>query len=251
MAITPSVIFISLTGIILFLIIIVAIMERFVSKRKQDALESPAYAYTADLKELKRASLEPQELLNRIDLLARKTFGSELVGGHLDYSQIAESHKDKPHVTQFCTAMTESLYTGEKITPIQIKSLLHALEDMLKGEGKIILIQPKTEILEAKTGFFLDKLVEDAALKINAKLKEVKEKKEIEQKEKDKVQKTEEKIEKKKDDPVFKKERLIIKAKMDKKDEDRKEYNFIESIDVLDRIESKLSAKKNISNASN
>jgi hypothetical protein len=247
MTITPSILFISLTGIILFLIGIVILLERFVARRKEVTLQNPAYEYTAELKSLKKLDMDTQQLLNRIDLLARKALSQATPGDHVDYSQLAETYKDKTHIVQFCEAMTESLYAGERITPMQTKNLLHTLEDMLKGEGKIILIEPKEEKLAAKQGFFLDTIIEKVALKVN---KQLEESKKAEAENKVQQAKAIDEAEAAKREPQmldYKKEKMQIpeKAKL-KVQKDKTEYHYIESIDVLDRIEKKLSAKKTL-----
>lgn len=246
--VTPSALFVFLTGIIFLLIAIVVLMERVVLRKKEATLQDPVYEYTKEMKELKKSNIETQQLLYRIDLLARKALSQSTPGEHVDYSQLAETYKEKPHIVQFCEAMTESLYAGERITPQQTKNLVHTLEDMLKGEGKLVLIEEKSDKIETKQGFFLDKIIEKLAMGVGKKITDAKvaeeQKKAIE--EKQKMQEEQEiKSEKAMD---FKKEHIVLPEKSKKKQNDKKEYHYIESIDVLDRIEKKLNSKKALKN---
>ncbi|HVY01805.1 MAG TPA: hypothetical protein VHA12_03515 [Candidatus Nanoarchaeia archaeon] len=249
MALNPGTIFVALTLTILVLIGIVVILEKTLKKRKEIAIKDPAYEFTEQLREIKKANLEPQEMISRIGDLAKKAITGQSTAGHLDYSQIAEINKEKHHIVQFCLEMTQTLYAGERVTPSQAKSLLNALEDLLKGEGKLILITPKKEIIEGESTFFLDKIIENLAKKVNSKLQEYKQ---------DKQDKQNKKIEQKKEEatpvveetkeiePEFKKEVLIRKNKTSKKThpKDKHEYKYIESVDVLDRIQNKLKERK-------
>lgn len=257
MAFEPSALFVILTGAILVLIGVVVVLEKVVTKKKELTVTSPAYLLTKELKDLKRENLEPSEMLGRIDAFAKKAIGQS-AAGHMDYSQLAEANKEKHHVVEFCSQMTESLYAGEKVTAMQVKNLLNALEDMLKGEGKLILITPREEILEGKqSSFFLDRLVENAAQKVNARLQEMKRSKEEKEAAKQKAAAEAEAMKKAQEEqaaasepkeepmPEFKKQ-VFVNKKPSKKDskQDRKEYKYIESVDVLDRIQNKLKQKK-------
>lgn len=249
MALTPSIIFVALTVTILVLIGIVVILENALKKRKEITVKDPAYEFTEELRALKKANLDPQEMMSRIDSLAKKAITGQNTAGHLDYSQISELNKEKHHIVQFCSEMTESLYAGEKVTASQAKSLMNALEDLLKGEGKLILITPKKEILEGKSTFFLDKIIENLAKKVNVMLQTYKNRKEKIKEEKVKIEtpsisdKTEEI---KEETPEFKKEIIIKKERKKNKSDsgNKKEYKYIESVDVLDRIQNKLKERK-------
>lgn len=190
-------------------------------------------------------------MLSRIDSLAKKVLSQNVSSnGQLDYSQLAQMNKQKLSLVNFCDTMAELLYSGEKITAQESKALLMNLENVMRDEGKLVLIEHRHEEIE-KERFFFDKWIENVAKKISGKINFIPKKEETEEQnneeEPEEVEKKEEKeveVDPRKELEKISTKIVPVKSKKIEKKKEKEEYRYIESLDVLDRIENKLKARQ-------
>lgn len=249
--INPSTLFMLLTGAIILLIVIVAVLERTLNRKREETVQTQEYAITQELNELKRLRLDPKDMLSKIDALAKKTlWTNQGLENAPDYSQLAEISSTKPHIASFCSEMAKNLYAGQSITQNDVRSLIKSLEETLKEEGKIILVEQKHEKI-AEEKFFMDKWIEGISLKLSSKINSVKSNEEdvkFDENKKENIEEARNDIREINPSEELKKLKVKIvpekssKSKA-KRNKERNEYRYIESLDVLDRIKSRISTR--------
>ncbi len=215
---------------------------------------------------LKKSNSAPEAELKNINNLARnfliKTFNKGRTSSYYDLSEFFRK-KGKQNIENFCQKMVEIYYSGEKIDKSKLKELIIVLEKIIETES---VHEPKTEEIKPS---FKDKIMEKIKQinKIEKKseqqikkmvdlpsldLEEEKEtgqeddliekeemKKEMNEKTVIEPRMIEKKVEVATPKLEFKKEKIKFEKIKIKKNEP-KEYKYIESIDMLDRIKQRM-----------
>jgi hypothetical protein len=262
---SPTIIFIIISGIIVLLIAILATIDHQLRKGKALQKQSIEYRYTKRFIDLKKLRLESGALVNGVDRLARD-FMQERFGidGKMDYSQLMETLKvkGKPYAISFCQKMLEVLYSGERASSNEAHSVLTGLELMLKQEGVLTVVNENDEfeneaLAAAKGDNFITQFVRNMSAKID--IWNTARKNRVAAKENTPDKREEKKVETAnlgdtKDEskfafaPIPKKEYIVPTVKPEKYSEqpqvEKKYYENIASVDVLDRIKNKVKNRK-------
>ncbi len=255
--INTTFIFAILSGIVILLFAILYVIDYQLKKKKAMQESSPEYKYSLRFDEIKRTKAEPAQIIDSADKLARDFMEEKFeIDPKMDYSQLAESfrEKGKPYIVSFCQTMLELLYSGEKPSNVEARSIMNSVEMMLRQEGYLISIKHNEKVKDEN---FIDSLARYISKWISSREK-YEETNPEENIEKSTVQNSNEVSDDKNkqdvqstsirnsDSPgIIKKREIVVERKGKKSaNKEREEYKYIESLDSLDRIKHRI--KKHI-----
>lgn len=258
-SISPIQIFIATSILVLASIIILKKAEKAIKNNQIIQENKVDLSYYEKLQEIKDSKKDAETIIVEVDNLAREFFEREYqIPTQLDNSErtLLLKNNNKLIEASFCQKILTLLYSGSKVQEKDSKEIISTLESIINK------IERKTQKIEGET--------KSTQLKISNPLSFKEAKKELKQnnnsklevpipthihipKSEQKEKKLEEikKIEKvqeikpiKNTKPIeIKQEKIIIKKTPIKKE--KKTYSQIESIDMLDRIQSKIKQIKN------
>ena len=248
LVLNPIILFIAVSAVIVLLIIVLVVIDYQLKKKKALERESIEYRYNKRFAALKQAKMDSVERVGSADKLARDFLAERFaVTTKSDYSQLSDFFlsKGKMHILPFCQTMTEILYSGEPVTPTNAHLIMISLESMLRREGVLSAIIESEDKKETN-------LVTKAAASIQKKVEDWKAKNAIKRAARQVADRQEESKQADKEqlqvmDPVFpvpKKVVVVPKDALKKASADRPEYKYIGSVDILDRIKSRIKNKE-------
>jgi len=217
----------------------------------EPAREAEAFSnlkYIDEVENLKKLKESPEiilEVLNEIvqDYLRKKYH----IKKGADYSELIEVFKEKnnPILSDFCTKMTESSYSGEKLTRDKVSDLIWDFERIIQEEEpkkKIIGHDPFSKMMKKIGIFEKEKIQTDQFL--SKKAKKMIYSKLTAKKEEKNANQINEIVKEDKEEPSGD---LSKKPEVDLLSEDQeesKEELAINSIDNLERIKAKIQERK-------